>query len=137
MLNPRQENFCIEYARSGNATQAYKTAYEDVTDATAQVNGSRLLADIRIKDRLRELQDELHNDKIADVKELQTRLTKIMRGEEFTSVVTKEGEVVTVPVGMKDRLKAAEMLLKTHGAFINKQEIELSEVRPVVIVDNI
>ena len=51
--------------------------------------------------------------------------------------MTKDGEVVQVPVSAKDRLKAAEILCKTHGAFISKQELSISELAPVVIRDNI
>ena len=76
-------------------------------------------------------------DFIADISEIQLGLTKIFRGQETTAVITKDVEVVQVPVSAKDRLKAAEILCKTHGAFLNKQELTFADTVPVVIRDNI
>ena len=138
MLNPRQEKFCNEYARQGDATAAYKSAgFKTKTNESAQAAASRLLANPEVQTRLRELSEELKAETIADVKELQEGLTRIFRGQATTPLMTKDGEVIQVPVSAKDRLKAAEILCKTHGAFISKQELSISELAPVVIRDNI
>ena len=137
-LNPRQEKFCIEYAKTGNATTAYQLAgFESKSRESAQANSARLLADERIQERLRELSEELKAETIAGVKELQEGLTQIFRGQATTPLMTKDGEVVQVPVSAKDRLKAAELLCKTHGAFLTRQELNISESVPIVIRDNI
>lgn len=137
MLNPKQTKFCVEYSKTGNATQAYKKTYGVADDTTAQAAASRLLSDERIKEYLRKLSEEFKTESIADVKELQTGLTKIFRGQATTPLMTKDGEVVEVPVSAKDRLKAAEILCKTHGAFLTRQELSVSESVPIVIRDNI
>lgn len=138
MLNPRQEKFCIEYAKTGNATQAYQSAgFQSKSKESAQANSARLLADERIQARLRELAEKTESESIADVKELQAGLTKIFRGEMTTPLMTKDGEIIKVPVSVKDKLKAAEILCKTHGAFISKQELSISESVPVIIHDDI
>ena len=137
-LNPRQEKFCVEFAKTGNATQAYQSAgFESKTKESAQANSARLLANPEVQARLRELSEKTAGESIADVKELQEGLTQIFRGQATTPLITKDGEVVQVPVSAKDRLKAAELLCKTHGAFISKQELSISELAPVVIRDNI
>lgn len=137
-LNPRHEKFCIEYARTGNATQAYRLAgFQSKTKESAQANSARLLADERIQERLRELSEEIKSQSIASVAELQRGLTAIFRGQTTTPLMTKDGEVVQVPVSAKDRLKAAELLCKTHGAFLTRQELNISESIPIVIKDNI
>ena len=137
-LNPRQEKFCIEYAKSGNATAAYQSAgFQSKSKESAQANSARLLADERIQERLRELSEKAESESIADVKELQEGLTKIFRGEMTTPLMTKDGEVIQVPVSVKDKLKAAEILAKTHGAFLTRQELNISESVPVIIRDNI
>ena len=137
-LNPRQEKFCIEYAKTGNATQAYQLAgFESKSRESAQANSARLLADERIQARLHELTEKTESESIADIKELQAGLTKIFRAEVTTPLMTKDGEVVQVPVSVKDRLKAAEILCKTHGAFLTRQELSISESVPIVIHDNI
>ena len=45
-------------------------------------------------------------------------------------------EKVKVQVSAKERLKAAEMLAKVKGMFINKTEVDLQGVVPVVIRDD-
>ena len=45
MINPRQEQFCIEYQRTGNATRSYKKVYGVADDTTAQAAASHLLSD--------------------------------------------------------------------------------------------
>lgn len=137
-LNPRQEKFCIEYAKTGNATAAYQSAgFQSKSQQAAQANSARLLTDEKIQARLRELSEELKSESIASIEELQQGLTKIFRGQATTPLMTKDGEVIEVPVSSKDRLKAAEILCKTFGAFITKQELAISESVPVIIRDNI
>lgn len=137
VLSPKHERFCIEYAKSGNATKAYQSAFESNSKESAQAAASRLLVDEKIQSRLRELSEELKKESIASIEELQQGLTKIFRGQATTPLLTKDGEVVEVPVSSKDRLKAAELLCKTFGAFITKQELAITESVPVIIRDNI
>ena len=137
-LNPRQEKFCIEYLKTGNATAAYQAAgFKSKSYQASQANSARLLADEKIQARLRELSAKIETENIADISEIQLGLTKIFRGQATTPLMTKDGEVIQVPVSAKDRLKAAEILCKTHGAFLNKQELTFAETVPVVIRDNI
>ena len=137
-LNPRQEKFCIEYAKTGNATAAYQSAgFQSKSRESAQANSARLLADEKIQARLRELAEKTESESIASIEELQQGLTKIFRGQATTPLMTKDGEVIEVPVSSKDRLKAAELLCKTFGAFITKQELAITESVPVIIRDNI
>ena len=86
---------------------------------------------------MRDLSEGLKAETIADVRELQEGLTKIFRGQATTAIVTKDGDIIEVPVSAKDRLKAAELLCKTHGAFISKQELSISESVPIVIRDDV
>ena len=137
-LNPRQEKFCVEYLKTGNATAAYQSAgFQSKSYQASQANSARLLADEKIQARLCELSAKIETENIADISEIQLGLTKIFRGQATTPLMTKDGEVIQVPVSAKDRLKAAEILCKTHGAFLNKQELSFADTVPVVIRDNI
>lgn len=42
-ITPKQMRFCEEYLLTGNATQAYLTAYNSESPKSAQIEGSRLL----------------------------------------------------------------------------------------------
>lgn len=75
-LTPKQEKFCLEYLKDGNASRAYRVAYDTskMKEASINVNASKLLKDTKIALRLKEL-GEKHakkNDVTAEriIKEL-------------------------------------------------------------------
>ena len=121
-LTVKQENFCLEYAKSGNATKSYLKAYsKDNSYSAAGVESCRLLKNPKIKARLQELH-QIHNaKKIMQVEEMKERLTNIARDDS----------------NLKHSLKAMELLAKIGGLFVSKQELEINSAVPVVIVDNV
>lgn len=48
-LNMRQQKFCQEYIYDWNASRAYRVAYPNVTNGSAEVAGCNLLRNIKIK----------------------------------------------------------------------------------------
>lgn len=56
-LTPKQENFCLAYLETGNASEAYRRAYdaENMSPATINVKACELLANDKIAVRLEEL----------------------------------------------------------------------------------
>lgn len=135
MLNPKQEAFCLNYARTGNPAKAYKEAgYNCKTDNAAGANARRLLQLDKIKARLAEITAELASEKIASVREIQERLTAIMRGELLEEQVVVEGcgdgfseaKVIKKQPMLKDIIKAAETLGKMQGAFDNRLQIKMT-----------
>ena len=60
-LNDKQKQFCLLYLKYFNATKAYKEAY-GCSYATANTNGSALLADTRIKEELSRLKKAQRSD---------------------------------------------------------------------------
>lgn len=121
-LTVKQENFCLEYAKSGNATKSYLKAYsKDNSYSAAGVESCRLLKNPKIKARLQELH-KIHNaKKIMQVEEMKERLTNIARDDD----------------SIKNALKAMELLAKIGGLFVSKQELEINNSIPIVIVDNL
>ena len=83
MLSPKQEKFCLQYASSGNVSASYMMAGYRVRDMnTASAAATRLLKRPQIQGRLRELAQEVRDDRIADIKECQEILTRIARNED-------------------------------------------------------
>ena len=121
-LTVKQEKFCLEYAKTGNATKSYLKAYsKDNSYSAAGVESCRLLKNPKIKARLQELH-ETHNAKeIMQVEEMKKRLTDIARDDN----------------SVKNALKAIELLAKLGGLFVSKQELEINSSIPVVIKDNV
>ena len=144
VLSVKQEKFCIEYAKSGNARQAYKDAgYSVRNDRTADANACRLLTNANVKERLAELAEEAMNASIADITEMQQKLTSIIRQEAEEEVIVvvsagdfmTEAKVMTKKPAIKDVISAIEKLGKMQGAFAN--DVNLNGNIGVVIVDDI
>lgn len=135
LLNVRQEAFCLHYAESGNATESYKKAgYKPRNDNTAAVSATELLRNPKIQARLAELAKEMESNKIANIKEIQERLTAILRQQQSEEqiVVTGTGEGISIASKMekkpqlRDVLKAAELLAKMQGGFDNSLKVEMT-----------
>lgn len=123
-LTAKQENFCIEYAKTGNAVKSYQAAYSNGNSySAAGSEAHKLLKNPKIKAKLQALYEAHNAEKIMQAEEIQERLTQIARGD--------NGEKV------KDKLKAMELLGKMGGMFISKQELDINSTIPVVIRDNI
>ena len=140
-LTVKQEAFCLHYAKTGNATESYKQAgYKITSDEVTATNASRLLKNDKVQARLQELADEVHNDAIADIKEMQEMLTSMLRGEveEEIVVVVGQGDGFSKPkkinkqISATDRIKALDKLAKMMGAY--KDKVELSGTATVQFV---
>lgn len=134
-VTPIQEKFCLEYAASGNATEAYKKAgYKVQTDGAARANAARLLTKANIQERLKEIAKEVATPKIADIKEIQEFLTAVMRQEKKEEEIVVAGDFAetkekTPPISTA--IKAAETLAKLQGAF--RTDINITGALPVII----
>lgn len=143
-LSVKQEKFCIEYAKSGNARQAYKDAgYSVRNDRTADANACRLLTNANVKERLAELAEEAKNESIADITEMQQKLTSIIRQEAEEEVIVvinkgdfvQEAQTLTKKPSLKEVISAIQQLGKMQGAY--DDSVRLSGNVGVVIVDDI
>ena len=117
MMQRLQENFCVEFVRCGNATEAYKNAgYKPRSDKVAGTAAARLLGNVGIQKRIEELRRELDSHKIMDAAERRELLTQFARDEE---------------TGKADRLKAMDLLNKMDGVYINKTQVSGIDSAPL------
>lgn len=123
-LNVRQEAFCWHYAKTGNATESYKQAgYTPKSESAASSSASLLLRNPKVQARLQAITEELNSAKIASVREVQERLTAILRGElmeervvvEGTGMGESEARIIKCAPLHKDAIKAGELLAKMQG----------------------
>lgn len=135
LLNPKQEAFCLHYAKTGNATESYKKAgYNPKNDNSAGANARRLLLNDKIKARIAEITAEMASEKIADIREIHEYLTSVIRGETTEDVVVTEGcgdgvseaKVVQVRTNNTARIKAATELAKMKGAYDSKLNVTVT-----------
>lgn len=120
-LTQKQQRFVDEYIISGNATQAaIKAGY---SKKTAKQSGAENLAKPYLKAAIEKRNAEIQSEKTADMTEVMEYLTSVMRGEQTESVATAKGIYDDVEVSAKDRIKAAELIGKRHGAWTDKKVI--------------
>lgn len=120
-LTQKQQRFVDEYIISGNATQAaIKAGY---SKKTAAVTATENLRKPNIKAAIEKRNEEIKSEKTADMVEVMEYLTSVMRGEQTESVATAKGVYDGVEVSAKDRIKAAELIGKRHGAWTDKKEV--------------
>lgn len=133
-LSVMQEKFCLEYAKLGNARQAYINAgYSCKEENTIDASASRLLRNVKVQKRLAELAEETKNNAIADIQEMQEVLTEIIRQVREEEVIVNEMNMgVTTTKKMKKKasikevISAIEKLGKMQGAFSDKVELEIA-----------
>lgn len=120
-MTARQERFCQEYAKTGNATlSAISAGY---SEKTAKQIGQRLLTNVDLMNRIRELQGEIKNQNIMDARQMQEVLTSIILQESKEEVIVVEGcgegysEAVTKTKtpSQSDRIKAIQLLARMQG----------------------
>lgn len=131
-LTPKQKAFADYYIETGNATEsAIRAGY---SKKTAAVIGAENLIKPNIKNYIEECMKKLEDERIAKADEVLKYLTSAMRGEINEEVVVVEGEgegcssarIVKKEISAKDRIKAAELLGKRYGLFINKVEADVN-----------
>ncbi len=130
-MTERQERFCQEYSKLGNATQAAINA--GYSERSAKQIGQKLLTNHDLQIRIKELQGEIKNQNIADAREIQEHLTSIIRGESQEEVIVVEGcgdgisEAVTKrkKPSQADRIKAMQLLARMQGVLDNSATLNV------------
>lgn len=137
-LTEKQKRFADYYIETGNITEAaVKAGY---SKKTARVIGQENLLKPAIKRYIDEKLEAMQDERTASAKEVLEFLTKSMRGEIKEEVVvvegtgdgTSEARMVKKQIGLRDRIKSAELLGKRYRLFTDKVEVE--GVVPVMIV---
>lgn len=130
-MTARQIAFCLAYAKCGNATQsAIEAGY---SEKTARSQGQRVLTNVDVQNYLKELHEQNASEKIADAREMQEVLTKIIRQQmEEENIVVEgvgdgisEAKIMTKKSSHKEVLKAVDLLGRMQGAFSNTTNVNV------------
>ena len=122
-MTDRERKFCLEYLKTGNGSQAARSA--GYAAGSARQTANRLLTKEYISDFIEERRAEDDASMIADGREIKRHLTSTMRDKEAKN---------------RDRLRAAELLAKLEGLFeerIAVQQVEPAKPRVVVYLPEI
>lgn len=114
LVNRRWESFCIEYFGGKNQAQAAIAA--GYSAKTAYAIASRLLKNVKISDRLRELQEEVASAKIMSVRERKERLSEVARAR-ITDFVEAGADGAWVNIGLESANSAALQEVKSKTEY--------------------
>lgn len=130
-LTPKRRAFVLRYtANGGNATEAYKFAYEAKSAKACQANGARLLSVDSVKSALVEIAESERTATVATRLERKEFLTRVMRAEErepryVPGADGQGGAFEDMPPAIRDRLGACNTLGKMEGDFITKLDVNM------------
>ena len=149
-LNEQEKKFAYEYIRNkcvaskaallaGYAKSTSKYAYEWLTETLPNSTSKRHLPYKKeLVEYIQSLGAEKEKNRIAEVKEIKEFFSSVFRGQEKETVLRMVGigcqDTIEIPVDLKTRLRAAELLGKMQGAFRDKVDVNLE---PVQIVNDL
>lgn len=130
-MTDKQKRFCDEYLKDQNAAKAARAA--GYSEKAARQQGQLLLTKTDIQNYIREQQEKMHDDTIADAKELRQTLTSIIRQQLMEDCLVTEGcgdgvsEVVHKEKrpALRDVNKSIELLAKLQGLFDDRAQINV------------
>jgi phage terminase small subunit len=124
-LTPKQERFCIEYLKTGNASEAYRQSYSAGKMKPASVNrlAKALLDNIKIASRIKALRKPVI--KKAQIT-LESHLEDLMR---LRNLAVNKNQIAAAITAEIARGKAA-------GIHIEKSQVDLNLLNPMVIIRN-
>lgn len=98
-MTPKQEAFCLAYVETGNASEAYRRAYDadNMKAGTVNKRASELLADGEITGRVDELKAaavERHNVTVDDIRKM------LIDDREFARSVASAAASVSATMGL-------------------------------------
>lgn len=112
MLTAKQEQFVQNIIQGMSQADAYRSAYscKNMTDNSIYVNASKLVADAKVAQRIKELREQLAKPSIMSAQERLEWLTELIKSDEEST---------------GDKLRAADIMNKMQGEYVQKVEAEL------------
>lgn len=125
-LTPQQKKFADNYIKTGNYYQSARDAGYTHNYAS---RADYLLDIVGVKKHIEKQMDKISKPTIASAEEILQYLTAVVRAEiKEKAYKTVEGEVIAMELDpdIKDRTKAAELLGKRYGVFIDKLDANVT-----------
>lgn len=122
-MTEKQSRFVEHYLQTANASEAARQA--GYSEKTAYSIGSENLRKPEVAAAIDERLKQMASERIANTEEVLSHLTSVLRGEVTETVVTQSGKSFVVPVSERDRLVAAEKLLRVSGAYRDKLDVKI------------
>lgn len=122
-IQSRRLAFAEHIAAGKNQTEAARLAGYKGTQHALEVTASRLLKKAELQAMVEQARKASSSERIATAQDLKEFWTRVMRGEETSTVILRD-IAVNVQPSIADRIKAAELLGKTQGLFVERTKQE-------------
>lgn len=131
MLTAKQEQFVKNIIDGMSQADAYRNAYPNqrMSDKTIWEKASRLMSDDKVRARLQELRDKMVDESIMTAKDRLKFLTGVINGTEkemITQIVDGEPIEFEVPISVKNKLSAVDLMNKMQGEYTQKVDARVS-----------
>ncbi len=139
VLTEKQKRFIDYYIETGNATEVAKKA--GYSRKTAKAAGYENLTKPYLKSAIDERLKALEEKRVADAREVLIHLTAALRGEIEEEVIVCEGvgegvskaRTIKKHLSARDRLKAAELLMRRYGLAMSDIEQEEKKAKTAAL----
>lgn len=119
LMNPKHERFAHEIAKGASGREAYRSAgYACTTDDTTDAAASRLLSDVRVRERIAEIQERAARRSEITISRITARLLAIATKGETSN------EASMLAVACASLMDAA----KLNGLVVDKTEAKTENV---------
>ena len=145
-LTPKQEKFANLYVELGNASEAYRQAYNVGVNTTAEsinVNASKLLSDAKVSLRVEELREETAKEHKIDRSFIVNGLLEVISDADYTFKLGKDNTLgkedskafyrLMNQTKNTDKLRALEQLAKMLG--LNEPDRTETTIKTVEIIE--
>ena len=135
-MKERQKRFVDAYIQTGNAALSARQA--GYSPKTSAVQGARMLRNANVQAEIEKRLEEVRNVRTAGLEETLEIVTAVLRGELYEenalAISGKNARIEKVKTApkIKDRLKAAELLMKVHGTFREKEETADEPIKIII-----
>lgn len=131
MLTAKQEKFALNIFDGMNQAEAYRDAYPNnrMSDKTIWETASRLIKNPKVVARIEELRAEAAKGSILTAKERLEYLSRVITGEEkekVAQIVEGQQFEFELPISVKNKLNAVDLMNKMQGEYVQKIEGNLS-----------
>ncbi|ESZ06477.1 MULTISPECIES: terminase small subunit [unclassified Mesorhizobium] len=126
-LTAQQEAFAAAYVETGNGSKAYRLSYDvgaDTKPETVWSNASRLLADSKVKARVKDLQAEARE------------LLMVSVGTLTDELESARAKAMAEPKGASAAVSATLGKAKLHGLLIEKAELTGKDGKDLMPADH-
>lgn len=144
-LTPKQEKFANLYVELGNASEAYRLAYDVTTSNlnTIAPKASKLLGEYNISTRVEELRNEVQEEHKIDRSFIVKGLLEVISDADYTFKLGKDNTLskedgkafyrIMQQTKNTDKLRALEQLAKMLG--LNEPERTETTIKTVEIIE--